>query len=938
MVVEQLAKHDLGHPLNSRQVERISAVHGGFLYQHLYSVGCLLTVGRLDGSVLIVEQDEDLEVLVGDERHYVQVKTRNHPLQPADITASIEQFEQIRSEHIKGNRSGTPRLRIITNAQIGPKLLRVSQKDDWPEDIELISPEHNIGCLPPAWENIEDAFDWCVEIAGQIPFGNLAPETLVWKLAARVMHAGTVVEDRTFHAEDIPALLEQLLIQLQDFPDPPSQYRPQKEEPLFVTDQPVRLVIGFSGAGKTAWASQAALHCSNPIAYMDVSDMSAASVASNVARELTARFMGGRAVGHGGALLADTTGLNVLRACARRLDDEGIVAHVIVDNAHRMDSSTIRSLVESAPNLRFLCIGQPWEGVADLEAFFGIEAEVLAGWTPDDIAAEFQEMSVPVSVATSLRVQRITGGLPLYVRNAALVSKRDYEGKIEEFCDAIDARTNDRAIAQEIILADTFERLEADALKVAAFLSLSDVPLTKTELSKLIGSDDMSEQQIAAALRRLRRASIVVGFQGDRLGLHDATRPLAADSRNSVGIKQDEPLVRLADLLIASLQKERDVSRLSFMMRLLPRIGRTDVLVEMAGYEMFHEQGDPRSLRTELEIAANDSTKNASDRFWAHDALAYWDSRDGGRLDIEQLKIMKSLIEEGNLGFREQMNLFFKEMLHWGSEQDRQELNAVYVDASRLPVDTQTKRLLRYNYAVALDRVGALADARRVADKLIVEYFDVIGITEKSVFGKSNIALFQSLPDHVEHDDLKRLGDCLNLWCHIVVLMNDIPLPRRITAIKFYALAQAAKSVVSTGLEAVDDFLVLMADPIGAQEILEQQVLPIMRESQLTDMIVPVRSVFAIVLAWNNAHASARRELAALREYATHDNELKMLMERSDFVESIIAGRVHLQRQVPPQGGIRKVLGLPVPSQGKVGRNEKCVCGSGIKYKKCCGR
>ena len=210
---EQFGEYNIGLPLNSRQVERISAVHGGFLYQHLYGVACLLTVGRLDGSVVIVEQDEDLEILIGDGRHYVQVKTRNHPLQPGDISASIEQFAEIRAMHATGQRSGIPRLRIITNAEIGPMLSKASDRADWPSDIDLVDPGTNAGQLPPAWATIDEAFNWCVERAGQVPFGNLAPETLVWKLAARVLHAGAGAEDRTFRAEDVPALLEQLLIQ-----------------------------------------------------------------------------------------------------------------------------------------------------------------------------------------------------------------------------------------------------------------------------------------------------------------------------------------------------------------------------------------------------------------------------------------------------------------------------------------------------------------------------------------------------------------------------------------------------------------------------------------------------------------------------------------------------------------------------------------------------
>jgi len=60
-----------------------------------------------------------------------------------------------------------------------------------------------------------------------------------------------------------------------------------------------------------------------------------------------------------------------------------------------------------------------------------------------------------------------------------------------------------------------------------------------------------------------------------------------------------------------------------------------------------------------------------------------------------------------------------------------------------------------------------------------------------------------------------------------------------------------------------------------------------------------------------------------------------MLEERRRFVDNIIAKRVWLQRRVPPTPIPPPALGL-LPRR-KIGRNEPCSCGSGLKYKKCCG-
>ncbi|MCC3305103.1 dsDNA nuclease domain-containing protein [Sneathiella sp. HT1-7] len=528
----------LPSPLDPAQVTRIGAVHRGFLYQHLYGVACLLTVGRVDETVIIIEHDEDIEISIPNGHHYVQVKTRNRPLQPGDLGGAKERFDLLRKKHAGGHRTGTASFSFVSNVELGPTLT-AALKTDWLPDVALTVPSSADGSFPPAWPTIEDAFAWCVEKARDIPFGTLSAETLVWKLAAQVAYASTGGRDRIFRAKELPELLEQLVLQLQDFPDPPDHYRPQTDEPPLVTDARLRLVIGFSGAGKTAWASQTALHCPDPIVYFDVSEIPAASIATGLARELAARFAGGREKGFGGALLAEQSGLNVLRACDKKMSDDGLSVSVILDNAHRLDSTTVRALLEAAPNLRFLCLAQPWDGAAQIEAFHQITAERLAGWSREDIAAEFNLVDAPISLETADRVHSLTGGLPLYVRNAAMLAARDYHGDASAFCDAIERRVHAQATAQDIILEEVFAKLEPSASRAAALLSLADVPLTQIESIELLGAGELSETEAAIVLRQLRKASIVISFQGDRLGLHDATRPIAIDARRHLAKGQE---------------------------------------------------------------------------------------------------------------------------------------------------------------------------------------------------------------------------------------------------------------------------------------------------------------------------------------------------------------------------------------------------------------
>ena len=519
------------------------------------------------------------------------------------------------------------------------------------------------------------------------------------------------------------------------------------------------------------------------------------------------------------------------------------------------------------------------------------------------------------------------------------MTARDYSGDAWAFCDAVEKRMHAQATAQEIILEEAFAKLEPRASRAAALLSLSDVPLTQTESIELLNAGDLSDAEAAAAIRQLRRASFVVGFQGDRLGLHDASRPLAIDARQQLAEGQErEGLERLVAALLRGLRTDRDVARMGFLLRLLPRTGRTDVLVDLASDEMFHEQGDPRTLRAELVRAAADETKSPRDRFWANDALAYWESRDGGQPKLDRINSMAALIDQGELGVEEQLNHRFKEMVYWATAGNRSRVDTAYRAAGQLDLTEPMRRMLRFNYTVSLFRLRALPEARDLADELIDEYFRVIRISERDVLGKSNVALNDIIPRPVDQSDFKRLADSLNLWSTIVVEMNEPPLLRRIAAMKFYGLAYAARSAVSAGQEATDDFLTILAQPGGALEVMEDHVLPILRENQLTELIIPVRSQYAVVLAWNGQVEAARRELRALQQFSGSPEQATMLAERAAAIEDIASGRVRLVRQPPPQGALAKIYGQPLEPPRKMGRNERCWCGSGLKFKRCHGR
>ncbi len=343
--------------LDARQLARIEAVHRGFLYQHLYAAACLFRAAQSGVTHVIVENDEDIELGFPEKRIYGQVKTRGSQLIFSDIDGALARFDQIRAEHTVGRRSGACQFVIISNTTPGLDLSKRVSSQTWPADVALMYPGSASldASLPEPWATIDDGFQACRTAAETLPFAILAPETLVWKLAGRILAASAGIEpnaSHTFGVDDLPALFEQLVIQLQDFPAPPLRYRPQDNEPPIFSEQRVRLVIGFSGAGKTSWVSQMALHVTDRLAYYDVADMSGPALASAVARELAARMFGSRGGKLGEILLPGASGTEILIAIGRHLAEDGLTATVVLDNAHRVPATDLVPLVGASPQLR----------------------------------------------------------------------------------------------------------------------------------------------------------------------------------------------------------------------------------------------------------------------------------------------------------------------------------------------------------------------------------------------------------------------------------------------------------------------------------------------------------------------------------------------------------------------------------------------------------
>lgn len=922
-------------PMDPDQLARIEGVHRGFLYQHVYAVALLLELGREPGAVLAVELDEDIELAVGEAHWYIQVKTRMAAVVPSDLESALGRFERIRGEHASGARARQPKFAIVANSEPGPKLQKQLESVDWPSDVHLVTPLRG-ACdeLPAAGTDVDAMMNIATAIADTIPFGGLAPRTLVFKLATLVQQASAGGRDHQFAAADLPELLEQLVIQLQDFPEPPVPYRPQRGEPAISSDRRVRLVVGFSGAGKTAWAAEAARHATEALIYFDVSDLPSRSVPTNLAREIVARFLGGREKGIGGVQLPPRGGIDALRYADSLLAEQGIRAIIVLDNVHRLSVSDLRQIVDCAQNQAFIGLGQPWADRALAEATLGIDSESLGGFGADAVAAVFAAEGVRVDPETVESILHLTGGLPLFVINAARLSALQFGGSAQAFCASILARTHQQDIAQDLILEVAFASLSNLARDAAAILGACDIPLNAAETSgilEVLGGSAVS----AEAIRELHRASLLVNFAEARSGLHDALRPLAAGHRSQMPQATiDEALERLQLLLIASLHLRQDIPRLTFLIRLLPRVGCTDALVDLATSEMFYEQGNMAMMWDALVEAADDPTYSPRDRFWALDALAYWESRDGGIPDEARVAQMAELVANNPFEARELLNLTFKQMIIAGSSGDRKLVEAYYCEGRKAVTDAESGRILRYNRAVALYRTGALEQTRNALEPLIEEMHKAIGVRENDLLFKNGRALIELLEES-DPDDVKRLADALNLWSTVMVRLGLPPMMRRIQASKLYASVGAGRSATIAAQELADEMLKIMATPEGAREVFEQHVFPLIEQYRLTDLALEARAEYAVALAYCGDFEGAVEQMRALKNYAGNDDWDAKQAQALVLIERIRLGEARIGVPI-------RTSGFNLRNPNSVGRrvvpNAACPCGSGRKFKLCHGK
>lgn len=948
--------------LDREQLVRIEATHRGYLYQHLYMVACLLLAQASGVREVLVEHDEDIELLSDESHTYIQVKTRNAPLQMNDIRGALERFAGIREAHAAprerpdppgdgdatspvAKRGGCATLIIVSSVAPGRGLREEISAPSWPEDVRVVWPGSD-SPLPsgvaPAWPSVEAAVSWCTDRAATIPYSRVEPKTLVLKLAALAQAAamGGVAgsaESHRFRVEDLSQLFEQVVRSLQELPKVPTPYWPHEDEPPPTREAAVRLIEGPSGSGKSAWAAVRDAHDSQPSAYFAAAGSSGTAFVPALARELAARFAGG-AGEMAGILMPGATGFDALRALSALLRERALSPVIVVDDVHQLNADEVIRAIEAAPGMKWILLSHPSPTATQLKTRLQLEREALNGWSLDSIASALRAKGCAADAPTCHRVREFTAGLPLFVQNIAHLASRQAQGNVAAICDQLERGIHLEQTAQEVLLEAAVAALSPTSRDVAELLGLARAPLTGEEVEKLAGAVGITSTPTRRALRDLSAWGMAIQPRQGYVQLHDAYGILFDGSGSLDAARLDTARRRLAELLNPS-EHGFSIERGARYLELLPLIGQTSRLIEIAANEseQTFEVGLAPLMGRMLEKTAVDDGAAPYDRFWAMDSLVFWSLQEG-RIDDAAvgLERMQTLAADHDLGLRESQAFLVKKLLVAGKRSDITAARTAYKALMELSgADDQLRRIAQYNFATVLLAGNEAAAAEQLASKLMREYYEVLGLDPAKVFRRNVPEVMAMLPKRAGvMADVKRLADTLDVFARAKYNQRQRYGLAKLHAFKFYTICGAYQSAVKTGQDVADD-MIAFGDLTDAREFLEQTLLPSLDDFRLVEHIVPVRAQYAVVLAYCGDVAASRAEMQRLLAFGSAASPLRQreLQRQAQLIEAIAAGRV----SAPPSLLRPSQAQTPSASVPRPGRNAPCPCGSGLKFKRCHG-
>lgn len=264
---------------------------------------------------------------------------------------------------------------------------------------------------------------------------------------------------------------------------------------------------------------------------------------------------------------------------------------------------------------------------------------------------------------------------------------------------------------------------------------------------------------------------------------------------------------------------------------------------------------------------------------------------------------LAELAEQADLDDNARAELSMKQMVAAAFKNDRDGIDSAYNNGlQRAEGNPGLRRILKYNRALALYNIGAYDSIIQETLELIGEYYDHLGIDIDDVLFANVGDILAATPDTPDREDnLRHVGDCLTLLAR--AQQGGRPAhgtgSRKVAiaymhSMKFYQAALAWRSAVTAGQDAVDE-LIAIGDLQGARQICEGLLLPAVTGYQMSDLVVPVRSQYAVVLAWCGESEAAVDEITRLEAYRVTDMGAKELANQRMLIERIIAERTGLR-------------------------------------------
>jgi hypothetical protein len=265
---------------------------------------------------------------------------------------------------------------------------------------------------------------------------------------------------------------------------------------------------------------------------------------------------------------------------------------------------------------------------------------------------------------------------------------------------------------------------------------------------------------------------------------------------------------------------------------------------------------------------------------------------------------MDELVRLNDLGLSERLAVGMKRMIFAARAKDIAMVRKTMSDLSRvLPQTPQHLRVAKYNYAHALFELGMMDECVTSTLDLITEYYDLLGLTLSDVMAQNPDKIFPLLKgDHNHNDDLKHLADSLDLQSKAIKATGNHPGLGPLHAMKFYSMAHSLDSFIRVGQELVDDFIG-RSDYIGARDVIERNLMPTILDLKLAGRVIPVRSQYAVVLAYCGAFDKAEAEMARLIPYESglDARGQRELQDQCALIAHLKLNPPPPQWQMPPQ-------------------------------------